>query len=66
MSHDYLNRSRADGNEAVFDKMNEEHWQIVALFEAEDKEALRTFFRDVHWNVKYAAFHTYVLFSDRS
>jgi len=60
MSHEYLSRTRADDDQAVFDKMNAEHWHIVALLEAGDKDALRTFLRDEHWNVKYAAFYTYV------
>ncbi len=60
MSHEYLSRTRAGDDQAVFDKMNEEHWHIVALIEAGDKETLRTFLRDEHWNVKYAAFYTYV------
>ena len=60
MSHEYLAQSRASDIQAVFDKMNEEHWHIVALFEAGDKEALRAFLRDEHWNVKYASFHTFV------
>ncbi len=35
-------------------KTNEEHWKMLALFEAGDAAALRRFVRDVHWNVKYA------------
>jgi DNA-binding GntR family transcriptional regulator len=54
MSHEYLKPASESENEAVFDTMNEEHWHIVTLFEAGDKEALRNFLRDVHWNVKYA------------
>ena len=60
MSHEYLSRTRADDDRAVFEKMNAEHWHIVALMEAGDKETLRTFLRDEHWNVKYVAFYTYV------
>jgi len=60
MSHDYLSLSRAEESQGVFDKMNEEHWHILALIEAGDKEALRTILRDEHWNVKYAPFHTFV------
>lgn len=60
MSHEYLKRASESNNQAVFDKMNEEHWHIVVLFEAGDKEALRTFLRDEHWNVKYAEFQTFV------
>ena len=60
MSHEYLTLSRAEDNHEVFDKMNEEHWHILALIEAGDKEALKTFIRDEHWNVKYAPFHTFV------
>ncbi len=33
---------------------NEEHRQILTLFEAGDREALRRFVRDIHWNVRYA------------
>jgi hypothetical protein len=46
---------------ALLLQMNVEHWHILALLEACDKEALRTFLRDVHWNVKYAAFHNICL-----
>lgn len=60
MSHEYLRRASDIENQAVFDKMNEEHWHIVTLFEAGDKEALRAFLRDEHWNVKYAEFQTFV------
>lgn len=41
-------------------KMNEEHRQILALIEAGDKEGLRAFLRDVHWNTNYAEFYTFV------
>jgi DNA-binding GntR family transcriptional regulator len=60
MSHEYLKRLSVDDDPAVFDTINEEHWHIVNLFEARDKEALRTFLSDEHWNVKYAEFHIFV------
>lgn len=48
----------ATGSEALYKdalrKTNEEHWKMLALFEAGDAAALRRFVRDVHWNVKYA------------
>jgi len=40
--------------------MNEEHLHIVAIIEAGDKEALRAFLRDAHWNVECATLHTFV------
>lgn len=36
-------------------KTNEEHWKIIALFEAGEPGPLRDYVRDVHWNVKYAS-----------
>ncbi len=41
-------------------KMNQEHWQMIQLLEAGDQEAVRVYFRDVHWNPKYARFSTFV------
>ena len=45
---------------ALFLEMNKEHWQMIQLIESGDTQALRALFCDLHWNVKYAAYHTYV------
>lgn len=59
MRQEYVYDPTAYDIDAMFLKMNEEHWHIIALIKAGDKEALRAFLRDEHWNVKYAAYHTY-------
>jgi DNA-binding FadR family transcriptional regulator len=60
MSRAYLNRSGEKDDVAMYGKMTEEHRQILRLFEAGEKEKLRSFLRDEHWNVKYASYQTYV------
>lgn len=60
MRQEYLYQSSSYDFHTIVLQMNEEHKHILALLEAGDKEALGTFLRDVHWNVKYAEYHTFV------
>lgn len=40
----------------VLKKTNQEHKEIIKLFELKDKEKLQIFLSDVHWNTKNAKF----------
>ena len=59
MREEYLSQTPESEVPFLLTKMNEEHWHIVHLLEAGDREGLRTFIRDEHWNPKYAVFHEY-------
>lgn len=59
MRQEYVYETATYDLHTMFLKMNEEHWHILQLMETGDKETLRAFLRDEHWNIKYAAYHTY-------
>jgi DNA-binding GntR family transcriptional regulator len=59
MQQQYVQQKYDEQIHPVFLGMNEEHRQMVRLLQTGDKEAVRAYVRDVHWNVKYAALHVY-------
>lgn len=60
MRQEYIFQSSDLDMQSMFRQMNQEHNHIIDLFEAKDKDSLASFLREEHWNVKYAAYHTYV------
>ena len=55
VKHDYATVDRASAFR-LLRKANDEHRQIVELFEARDAAGVRDFIRDVHWAVENAEF----------
>ena len=55
VKHDYATVDRASAFR-LLRKANDEHRQIVELFEARDAASVRDFIRDVHWAVENAEF----------
>ncbi|WP_432404356.1 GntR family transcriptional regulator [Wukongibacter sp. M2B1] len=51
----YINQDTDDLFE-ILKKTNEEHKQIIELFEKKDREGLIRYIKDVHWNTKNAKF----------
>ncbi|HNT53218.1 MAG TPA: GntR family transcriptional regulator [Anaerolineaceae bacterium] len=60
MRQDYPNQPAAEDIQTVLHKTNAEHWHIIHLLEAGDRDAVRTFIQDIHWNVIYATLDTFV------
>ena len=55
MKREYANVG-ADELDGLLRKANEEHAEIVRLFELRDGEELQRFIRDVHWSIDNAKF----------
>jgi len=60
MRQEYIFQSSDVDMQTMFRQMNQEHSHIIDLFETRDKDSLASFLREEHWNVKYAAYHTYI------
>ncbi|SHJ52774.1 GntR family transcriptional regulator [Paramaledivibacter caminithermalis] len=51
----YINKE-SDNLYEILKVTNSEHKEIIKLFELKDKEKLRSYIRDVHWNTQNAKF----------
>lgn len=60
MQQQYIYEASKIDIHSIFLQMIHEHRHIIKLLEEGDKEALRTFLCEVHWNPRYATFHTYI------